>query len=346
MCGDSAIELKKTLIRTKNAIKKKFQNLHDNRMALSERVHEEYKPIIEPLNKLVEKQAVVKQEKNDFKLEPLSTTKRFKGDPLRLSFSDFSIPKTATKEKINISKNYANNDDSDDNRYSDENSIDFHDTFESPQTNIASTSTSSTAAKTKIVPSTSADLSTRFYSVQKDDNNDLYLGADKVIFRETDIKIKNKKFTLTPGVVELLLMRNPTKYTNKDLNVFKSMLTYTNAHRVNFEASGNIVRDETNVKYSKIIKTLFPPVKKTKPITTTKNEKKKTSGGKLRKKSLQTDYMVRGKSNRMHYTYWDDPNELVERLRLLVASQGAGHNGHNNEIISIVEELREANIIS
>lgn len=43
--------------------------------------------------------------------------------------------------------------------------------------------------------------------------------------------------------------------------------------------------------------------------------------------------------------YWDDPNELVDRLRLLIASQSAGHTGHNNEIISIIEELREANII-
>lgn len=44
-------------------------------------------------------------------------------------------------------------------------------------------------------------------------------------------------------------------------------------------------------------------------------------------------------------TYWDDPNELIERLRLLTSSTSAGHTGHNNEIISIIEELREANII-
>jgi hypothetical protein len=44
-------------------------------------------------------------------------------------------------------------------------------------------------------------------------------------------------------------------------------------------------------------------------------------------------------------TYWDDPNELVDRLRLLVSSTSAGHTGHNNEIISILEELREARII-
>ena len=43
--------------------------------------------------------------------------------------------------------------------------------------------------------------------------------------------------------------------------------------------------------------------------------------------------------------YWDDPNELVDRLRLLISSTTAGHNNHNNEIISLIEELKEANII-
>lgn len=45
------------------------------------------------------------------------------------------------------------------------------------------------------------------------------------------------------------------------------------------------------------------------------------------------------------YTYWNDPNELVDRLRLLISSTSAGHSGHQNEIVSIIEELREANII-
>lgn len=45
------------------------------------------------------------------------------------------------------------------------------------------------------------------------------------------------------------------------------------------------------------------------------------------------------------YVYWDDPNELVERLKLLMASQNAGHTGHLNEINSIIEEMWERRII-
>ena len=47
----------------------------------------------------------------------------------------------------------------------------------------------------------------------------------------------------------------------------------------------------------------------------------------------------------LDYKYWDDPNELVDRLRLLVAERSAGHNNHDNEIQVIIEELREERII-
>lgn len=47
----------------------------------------------------------------------------------------------------------------------------------------------------------------------------------------------------------------------------------------------------------------------------------------------------------IEYVYWNDPNEIVERLKLLISSQSAGHNDHTNEILSIIEEMREENII-
>ncbi|KAG5318527.1 YMD3 protein, partial [Pseudoatta argentina] len=46
--------------------------------------------------------------------------------------------------------------------------------------------------------------------------------------------------------------------------------------------------------------------------------------------------------NAIDYEHWDDPNELVDRLRLLDASHRAGNNAHDNEMLSIIEELREA----
>lgn len=47
----------------------------------------------------------------------------------------------------------------------------------------------------------------------------------------------------------------------------------------------------------------------------------------------------------VEYRYWDNVNELCDRLKLLIASTHAGNTSHNNEIISILEELRECGII-
>lgn len=49
--------------------------------------------------------------------------------------------------------------------------------------------------------------------------------------------------------------------------------------------------------------------------------------------------------NKIYYIHWDDPNEIVDLLRLLEASCQTGHNGYDNEILSIIEELREASLI-
>jgi len=45
--------------------------------------------------------------------------------------------------------------------------------------------------------------------------------------------------------------------------------------------------------------------------------------------------------NAIDYVHWDDSNELVDRLRLLEASYQIDY-AYDNEMLSIIEELREA----
>lgn len=49
--------------------------------------------------------------------------------------------------------------------------------------------------------------------------------------------------------------------------------------------------------------------------------------------------------NKTDYVYFDDPNELCDRLKLLISSKSAGNTNHNSEINSIIEELYELDII-
>lgn len=58
-------------------------------------------------------------------------------------------------------------------------------------------------------------------------------------------------------------------------------------------------------------------------------------------KSIESNFIPYHVNDHIIYEYFDDPNELCERLRLLTSSRAAGNTNHMQEINSIIEELRE-----
>ena len=57
-------------------------------------------------------------------------------------------------------------------------------------------------------------------------------------------------------------------------------------------------------------------------------------------------FKIARKNDITEYVYWDDPNELVDRLKLLDSERVAGNNNHDNEIQNILEELSERGYIT
>ena len=147
----------------------------------------------------------------------------------------------------------------------------------------------------------------KIYGPKKYHNGVIELGREEVKFNNNTIIIKDKSYQLTPGLVELLFSRYPMQYTDNDLNTYKLILIQTSAH---LTLDGTKIK-KAGTKYKQIITKLFP------------------SGMGVK---LQTHNLV----------YWNDPNELVDRLRLLLASQSAGNTGVSNEILSIFEKLYES----
>jgi hypothetical protein len=142
------------------------------------------------------------------------------------------------------------------------------------------------------------------------------LGNKEIQLNEENIlRFDDHSYTLTPGLEQLLFSKNPKLYTHQDLKSYKQILIQTSAH---LTADGSRIR-KGGTKYETIIGNLF--------LT---GEGMKYGGLKLQKHNL---------------VYWNDPNELVDRLRLLLASQAAGNTSVSNEILSIFEELYEAGII-
>lgn len=75
-------------------------------------------------------------------------------------------------------------------------------------------------------------------------------------------------------------------------------------------------------------------------------DKKRKIDANLIKKSKSGEGLLSVSKNKIDYIYFDDPNEIVERLLLLKSADLAGNSGLNNEIISIEEELKERGIIA
>lgn len=153
------------------------------------------------------------------------------------------------------------------------------------------------------------------YGLTRDDIDGSWkMGMKKVFIDRNDIVVDGEKFHGTKGLWELLTKKSPVSYDKKDLDEYKKILLLTSGHKKNFDPNASIRRTRA-FKYTKIIQDLF-------------------QGGGFKKFKKYTDFV-----------WFDDLNELCDRLKLLISSQAAGNNGHQNEILSIIEELREANVI-
>jgi len=146
-----------------------------------------------------------------------------------------------------------------------------------------------------------------------------------------NIIIDGVRYVGTSGLYELIFKRIPDDllYTEDDVNKYKSMLLATNAHKHKHQLQRRILSNR-GYKYKYVIAPLMS--------ITLKKEKNKSGKG-LPHTMILND-------NAIDYVHWNDPNELMNRLRLLDVSHRAGNNAHDNEILSIIEELREAGLIN
>lgn len=359
-------KLKKSLIKTRNVIKKKFRELHSQKLASSERFHEEYKPIIDPLKFLAAETKKKQQQPNELES---GQPKNVKNEKLTGTFGTnssifktalpshrrvlFQTPSTAKASTSNAThhtldkQNVSGISQLPDDDYDDESVREKSQDVDKYAEDIIVGENSDSVKKNIVKELNHLDLpQNELQYGLRTHNGQLTMGNDKVTIKgdkngaSYKYCIRTKNFTVTPGLTSLLLEVNPKYYTEKDLKMYKDMLLYTNAYKKNFSARGAVKRDTTSFKYNKIITQLFPE-------RITRQTPSSGAGIILKNtKKPQTDYKIVMKNSKINYTYWDDPNELVDRLRLLLASTSAGHTGHNNEIISIIEELHEAKVIT
>lgn len=146
-----------------------------------------------------------------------------------------------------------------------------------------------------------------------------YLGIKILEFNaKGEVIVDGQKFRGTKGLYNLIFYKDPEPYSSRDLASYKSILDISFAHR----DTRNRLKQSGMRKYTEIIRPLY--------------KSSSTSGEGLK-------MMYNNKNT--EYVYWDDINELVDRLKLLIASKDAGNTSHDNEIVAIINELKEAGVI-
>lgn len=321
--------LKRQIVNAAEAVKKKVQKMRDIEEDNNKTLETVFKPLIIPLNEIASskikqtqdiKQSAVKSEKNNLDKERLYANNN-------------------ENEKVH-KKNYQNRNDNDVDDSEDEVENIF---FSGNEDSDSTLETSYDPNKTnELNESQVEDVSS--WSLSSDVFKDVpfgiriekgkpMLGSAPVKIYDKTINVGGCSYDMTPGLHELLIKNVPDLdiISESDKHNYKLLLMLTNAHRRDFDPKKQI-KSNKGVKYLQIIKPLF----KLQDQSEHSNKVQKGNGlPMLKKMRKNTDYI-----------YWDDPNELVDRLKLLIASRDAGNTGLDNEIISIIEELREGGYLN
>ena len=176
------------------------------------------------------------------------------------------------------------------------------------------------------------------FGIHKLENGPYYLGAiedtsdknswflnssnDKLIISNDNITVGSEKFIGTKGLWELIMKKEPDEkvYDVNDLENYKRLLRKTNVLHHDFNPENPHPRSSVSYKWENILSPIWKEMKEEKEAA------KKTAGKGV-------------------VVISSDPNALLERLDLLLASQEAGHTGVRNELVSICDELKRQGVL-
>lgn len=306
-------KLKRELIKSSEQIKRKYNNLKKSLKKQDEQRQKKLKPLTEPLEQLVSGQQSQKAifENALIKKEEVPVKKE---EPADDAFN-YSI------------KNENDSDKSDE------------DDMESSRQEFGSPTSNQFEAFFDNFDKKQRDS---YFAPKFNESENTYeMGDKQLMFADDEIIIDDDRIPLTNGILELLFKQKPNQdmYSEEDLQNYGKIINSTNVHRENYQNNGKIVHKNTN-KYKTILKNF-----QTSPAA---GGKRKSWSGKRGGNYSENEVvfpLMKKLKPLGHFTFWDDPNELVTRLKLLMASQAAGHDQHDSEILSILNELKQSGFI-
>ena len=152
-------------------------------------------------------------------------------------------------------------------------------------------------------------------------NGHHYIGNKHVIIKNDNIFLPDGSgFIGTPGLWGLITSKDPDKdkldWNRNDKQLYDILMTKTNALHKNYNPNNPYPRSSKSNKWKNILGPIW------------------------NKEPSKEGYQGKGV-----VVIPSDPNALLERLDLLLASQDAGHTGVGNELISICDELKRQGVL-
>lgn len=370
--------IKLAVASASNSIRNKFKQLYSDRQETTRLLNEQYKPITKSLSALHNLQAKRKIDAAVSKnIDMDMTAKRRKlgntrSRPRKIIFSTIrkSVKPSGRISDLNTRQNVFpsfrldmddNYDDYDDESFTSAKSID--DTLISYDNDSPTINTKRKLNKRQSVDAITNELNQELQQQQQqnnlvsdDDDDDVIATTAQDIALEMSLKDKNKQQQQikkkTPSSAKSLIFSdddelgadrrmNEMKKKMKTSSTVKRLAKHSNSSMLPSPSTRMRVTRRSNIP-------IIDRPKKTRRSLSLSATAASTGQGLINLSVKETRGIGGGGGDHTCpniITYWNNVNELVNRLRLLTASTSSGHTGHNNEMTSIIEELREANVI-
>ena len=171
----------------------------------------------------------------------------------------------------------------------------------------------------------------KFYGIYAEDGK-FKIGDKFITIEDNDIKVDGITFVGTPGLWELITLKNPENYTEEDLTKYEQLVILTNTAYRNNNPTQNYPKQSRGIKWKNIIKPIWKAIQK---------QKDEDEYQEFEEEDPQP-----GPSGSGLKILPSDPNALINRFDLLFSSQKAGHTGVRNEIVAILDELKRQGVIN
>ena len=171
-----------------------------------------------------------------------------------------------------------------------------------------------------------------------------YIGKKHVIVDNNNIIIKEtgEKIIGSPGLWELITSRDPVNFNEGDKDKYERLIIKTCVIHHGDDPKNPHPKGNRGKKWKKLIGPIWYKNQGFSEEDAIKMVNNRRYRERLVKKmrKIKSEYEGEGV-----VVIPSDPNALLERLDLLLASQEAGHTGVRNELVSICDELKRQGVL-